>query len=692
MKKVIESWRIELTLLARNYWFWVVLVAIGAYISFGFPGFLLVYDPGRAFMGSSYLVVGGILVSLLYGWNLTKEEVTNHMEEIVLCLSKGYSSKVIGKVLVLLTVVLFFLAFSISILYTRLYQANVPDIFFIKGIYYIVLYWGMPFFVMGILGMVVGSLNQSKKAYFIILGTWVLFSPLLSEISETFIAYIKDEYVSWLSVLQIFNLGESSMATPYDPVYGLPMEIHRWMKVFFWLLTGLFFLSIRSLQISLQEVVPKHVWKVGSVYIIVIVSLVYYWNQPDQPRLEEGMSVNSYESDYYEKNIQNKSEKSASFDVQTYNLDVTSFRDLSVVVDMKIRLKEKSNQLTFTLYHGLKVKKVVSRNKKLPFRQMGDHLKVSLTDSRLDNKIRIEYEGVSSPDYPANEQGVLLPSYFPWYPIPGYKKVYSDQGTYYPLQPEQRAHFELRYSGPEKLYTNLSHKGGREWQGEATNGITIVAGMMKEKKIDDTTIIYPVSTPYMLKSVNQFIAQAKPMQHRLEKDLKIDGRPIAQKVFFVTDRLNELPMWNFEDHTLIGIDQLSNSISALADKSSIFDRIFSSLHQEKNYANQSDDIKGWYEAVVRYIYGQKYKQQGFASEAEESLSRSYEVYFDPEEEATQQEKKDAQYAKKLLNYFKRHRNNTDDIEGIAVKWREKLLQPKPMKWEDLESIILKRKH
>ncbi|OYD08989.1 hypothetical protein [Paludifilum halophilum] len=297
MKQALDSWKIELRLLSRNYWSWIVLILTGIYIIFGFPEFLLQYDPGRTLMGSAYVVVGGILIFLIYGWSLIHKEKESQIEEVIESLPHGIRGKILGKGLALVSVVALSMSYSMILVFYRFYKADVLSIFWVKAVPYLLLYWGLPFLVAGLLGMVIRLSISSKLSYLLILVVWILFSPLISILSDMnhSTPFISD----WISKLQTFNLGQSDIHTPYDPVYGLPMEIYRWMKVLFWLLVSVFLLCLRYLQKTHHSLFPTQGWYVSAGFLVLILPVLYLWNLPDQPRFEQGNRVTEDYRQYY---------------------------------------------------------------------------------------------------------------------------------------------------------------------------------------------------------------------------------------------------------------------------------------------------------------------------------------------------------------------------------------------------------
>lgn len=79
----------------------------------------------------------------------------------------------------------------------------------------------------------------------------------------------------------------------------------------------------------------------------------------------------------------------------------------------------------FTLYHGYKVKQVTDQTgAALDFRREYDYVTVTRGGAAVEY-LCLEYTG-KSPKYYSSYAGVCLPANFAYYPIPGYRELFSD--------------------------------------------------------------------------------------------------------------------------------------------------------------------------------------------------------------------------------------------------------------------------
>ncbi|WP_223316957.1 MULTISPECIES: hypothetical protein [Clostridium] len=161
--------------------------------------------------------------------------------------------------------------------------------------------------------------------------------------------------------------------------------------------------------------------------------------------------------------------------------------------DTTIYLDEKEPLKTykFTLYRNYKIKKILGKNNKvLEYKRDGDYLEVVNPDNNKLQQIRILYSGYS-PVFYSNSQGILLPGYFPYYPMEGYKKIYiKEEGKFVPIIRDYIVNFDISLKSNLDVSSNLN-KNDTKFYGKAQEA-TLIGGFLKEKHIKDN-IFYELS-------------------------------------------------------------------------------------------------------------------------------------------------------------------------------------------------------
>lgn len=180
----------------------------------------------------------------------------------------------------------------------------------------------------------------------------------------------------------------------------------------------------------------------------------------------------------------------AAFKVNKYNMILNAGRELAAKVEVHIDHTD-LQQYDFTLYHGYKIKSVKDdHGQNLTFHQKGDYVQV-ITGEHKVKKIIFFYEGYSKRYY-SNSQGMFLPAYFEYYPLPGRRQVYMDEYYYTGNTKEgldYNVDFEVTVQGVPNLYSNLTKVNGR-WRGN-TDGVTLLASpFANEIKSGDSRLIY----------------------------------------------------------------------------------------------------------------------------------------------------------------------------------------------------------
>ncbi|PKM47540.1 MAG: hypothetical protein CVV03_02680 [Firmicutes bacterium HGW-Firmicutes-8] len=683
MRKITDSWKIELVLLVRNFWTWIFLLLALVSVGLQFNSRLQLFDPGGALISTAFIIQGGIFVSMILGLSLVQRESVTSSNEMFYVLPNGYSSKIVGKCLALLTAIIVFIILSVMILYFLFWKFGVPYLFYWKSFIYLSLYWGTSFWISGIIGMIIGSYVKSRIAYPLLVFIWIFIGPLNSPVIKNFMAIFNTDLTP---IGNFINLGQTDPYTPYDPVYGLPMEIHRWLQKGIWVISVTFiFLTITVLK-SYRK--PVFTVLILSGLLILNLPLVLLFNKEEQVIRTgyEANAVRNYDRNYYTQNTKPSFENSDSFIIESYEIDLKSFRNVTAQVKIKGKPIRTTEKLIFTLYHQLRIKSVTDENNvELSFKQVGDQILVSFPVPLKSNEhttIVFNYEGISSPYFYANDQAVMLPAYFPWLPISGSYQAMKAEGSElirYPLYPRNPTKYILRYSGPEPLFTNLQKKNTSVWTGQVPNGISLVAGMMTETRVGQTKVCYPVSLYKMIDTTPLYLKKVQNIAKNVNTDLNIQKSFDVSRIFFlsVPDESNLIPsnIWNLEDHLIIGINQMYNEGDLLNYDITIVPAILSSLVKNHNMINQREEIKSLFIASYAYWYGLKHNSS--IENERPILVRMLDYYQNTKLN------KEASVTKEILKLIDNNKTNQLFLQAFFRDWLGRLDQNHQLNWNDI---------
>ncbi len=324
-------------------------------------------------------------------------------------------------------------------------------------------------------------------------GVLVFFSVLVSPVFEKLIEVIYNSSGKSFEISKLFFLFTPSTEWSPVAVYGYSLQPYRISVLLFWLFLGLM-LTLWGLS-KFQNIKPfKGASALCAVLCLICAvnsgmpdsDLILNTNRPD--------SAGDLGADlYYKHNNLSLPQEINSFKINGYELNLNFDRNLNAEVTVDLAdgsLKEYG----FTLYYRYKIKNVTDeKGNELNFIQKGDWVTVYYDGGEILKHITFVYSGYN-PTFYSNSQGVFLPGYFAYYPIPGYKEVFtadSSSALHYcrTLLPES-VDFSLKITGKKQFFTNLEQTGDCEYTGK-TRGLTVLSGYYKEKQINGIRIIYP---------------------------------------------------------------------------------------------------------------------------------------------------------------------------------------------------------
>lgn len=219
--------------------------------------------------------------------------------------------------------------------------------------------------------------------------------------------------------------------------------------------------------------------------------------------------------------------KDPAFEVKAYDLEVSFARQLSVTGRMELETQEACEQFVFTLYHGYQVKELSSQTEGITvsFRQDNDRLLVKTSSQVKKITLHVRYQGYHQKFY-SNSRAVMLPGWFPWYPMAGERQIvleYPEYGGMWGYNPYNRipdAHIRIRSACP--LVTNLTEQGERIYEGDA-DSITLLGGNLVETQ-DPVVMDYLPLELYAGYGAEEFMdRQKQEYQEALKKLEQIYG-------------------------------------------------------------------------------------------------------------------------------------------------------------------------
>ncbi len=263
--------------------------------------------------------------------------------------------------------------------------------------------------------------SVSIVVFFVFNSPFIVFLQKVSQVTDFFYR------VGNLLCLYVQSL-------PVDFYHIYPMGSGSFARVLFWI-----FLTVALLCV----VVRKHPLRGTAPMAAALICLVYYLLPDGVPVYNDygGSVYDAAKNDWHYYTGREWIEAPADFGVESYVMDLKVGRTLSA--EVTVCLSEGSGQresYRFTLYHGYRLLSVTDQNgQKLEYERDGDF--ITVYGGKGAEEIHFAYAGTSQSFY-TTAYALYLPSFFPYYPVPGHHMIYDDEIDYIPLRTE--AYYTVR--------------------------------------------------------------------------------------------------------------------------------------------------------------------------------------------------------------------------------------------------------
>ena len=330
--------------------------------------------------------------------------------------------------------------------------------------------------------------------------------------------------LSLASILDWFSLSPPDADWLPDSIYGIPMESARWAKVLFWLFLLLFLIVYKNWQSARRK---------AKIILSVLAAAVLAAGVRFACRGNDSIIIKDNRADSLQYNLQNyykekilPKEEQADFTVDAYEMELKIRANLEAKVKMTISNRTSREPLTFTLHHGLKIKKVCDiKGNPLDYRRELDYLTVDTEESEF----MICYSGQMGKYY-ANSQAVFLPGYSAYYPLPGvYHLWQGDKNRIVPAIVENKSQFSINIDCANSVFSNLDLVSENSFAG-VSNQVGIFAGLLKKTKKDnimylESSMLNNVSD-WNISEYNQYWSKLADFFHLLNNQ-SLEGRMLV---------------------------------------------------------------------------------------------------------------------------------------------------------------------
>ena len=345
-----------------------------------------------------------------------------------------------------------------------------------------------------IAGVLLGSAGQrlgGRVGFYIFLVFSVFFSTQMS----------RDLYVTVCSMLaEAGNLSAGiaaqrildywfRMPPVYNniasPVYGIGIEPFHWALLIFWCLLGGGILLITA---------PRRNRKGFGVLCIAaaLMCAVFVWhrgsNWPEYMVTPQERIVVQDAAWYAEHGTEAEEEK-PGFSVTSYSMDLRFFSALDADVTLKLDGLDRT-ACTFTLYHGFTIRQITDgAGNPMGFARNGDYIIVNVPEGLEGSELRFRYSGWHDSLF-STAQGIYLPGYFCFYPLPGKRTVYTDGQIVFSHKDIAPCQFTVRVRACCPVFSNLTGKEDGTLSGTATS-LSLMGGLYREQTTDGVRYVIP---------------------------------------------------------------------------------------------------------------------------------------------------------------------------------------------------------
>lgn len=442
---------------------------------------------------------------------------------------------------------------SISILLWQLGVYWISSVGYFPYIQHVILAVLLNCFLPGLIAILLGTvLALSAKrtyAYCAILVFIILTSSIPSKILYT----IEINGTSILTYFDVFAILMPNSDFVADSVYGTSIEVYRWVLALGWiaLLTLCLLIKIRSASFCYRKLMIL-------MLVLAIICGVRFTSRSDDSIVRK-----DYRSDgtlFGELNYRNQNssifEKKPQFQISQYFLDITI--DSKMHVSATIEPEQTGLDVYgFTLWHSLNILSITDEDgKDYRYDRNADYLTVY--SPKGAEEIHINYEG-NCGKYFSNYQGIALPGYIPYYPLPGHRNVWDYQNQEVNvLQDLTKSHFYISVKSNLDVFCNLPEISNNTFEGTA-NTVSIYAGLLSETNIGGG-ICYRSPVAYQRSIIEGYKEQWDILSEMLgeKRNLDFGGKTIfIQPETIMATKSNQEELVIYDDHIILGSWSLS---------------------------------------------------------------------------------------------------------------------------------------
>ena len=367
-----------------------------------------------------------------------------------------------------------------------------------------------------------------------------IVSPIMSSQFENYSYFVK-----WITyICKIFLLmpqGANSIEVYCMPMAGLLVAARGifWIGVF----SGT--LAIYFLQHRRNE--KRH--KTAYYLSILTSAICAIWGL-----IYSGLPASYYCSDNFISNDDDQwrytiegvkqEEREADFQIISYDMDLKLGRQMRATVTC-VPSDGGLDSYAMTLYRLYQVDSVIDENgDALEYQQDENTLLIYGQEDGIQS-FTLKYHGgpTGASCLYNNRYAINLPGWFPYYPVPGWNKIYQNEGEYRYVDNRLKdpARFRIQLHADGKIYSDLQQEGNNLFQGESY-GPTLLSGFVGERKLANGTVfIYPYldapSIEETKDSEDYVVDKIRQEGNKIQLIIELPGIPVGEPGIYEEDRI-----------------------------------------------------------------------------------------------------------------------------------------------------------
>ena len=365
-------------------------------------------------------------------------------------------------------------------------------------------------------------------------------SPLMSSRLESYSYFAK-----WITyICKVFLLmpqGAGSIEVYCMPIAGMIVAA----RGIFWI--GIFggVLVIYFLQYKRNEKRHKKTY-----YLSILVSVICaIWGL-----IYSGLPASYYCSDNFISNDDDQwrytiegvkqEEREADFQIISYDMDLKLGRQMRATVTC-VPSDGGLDTYAMTLYRLYQVDSITDENgDALEYQQDENTLLIYGQEDGIQS-FTLKYHGgpTGASCLYNNRYAINLPGWFPYYPVPGWNKIYQNEGEYRYVDNRLKtpARFRIQLHADGTVYSDLERMGNNHFQGVSC-GPTLLSGFVGERKLENGTVyIYPYLDASSIEatkdSEDYVVDKIRQEGNKIQLIIELPGIPVGEPGIYEEDRI-----------------------------------------------------------------------------------------------------------------------------------------------------------